>query len=324
MSTRGLAKTQRSKRALEDRAPKAVENVKKTLLLKGPNASGVVSNVLKDLAALKKPDSKMFTKRNMTRPFEDQSSVEFLCKANDSSLFAYGSHTKKRPHNLILGRTFDFQILDMLEMGIEPGSFKPMSSFEGTRKAIVRVGSKPMFVFQGSQFETNDDFGKFKSMILDYFRGEILDKINLAGVDRLIVCSAHKDKIYFRHYGVLLKNSGTKYPRVELELAGPSMDLKIRRVRSAPSDLQRLAMHKPRGQKSSKRKNMEKGQFGDKMARVHLGRQDFSEISLAKLKGLKKRKLNPEEQAAQAAAAEKAGTAEKGGTEEAAMDDSDE
>jgi ribosome production factor 2 len=52
----------------------------------------------------------MFTKRNLTRPFEDQSSVEFLCKVNDSSLFTFGSHTKKRPQNFTMGRTFDFQV----------------------------------------------------------------------------------------------------------------------------------------------------------------------------------------------------------------------
>lgn len=107
----GVAKTQRAKRALEHKAPKQVENVKKALLLKGPSSSQIMNNVIKDLHTLKKPDAKLFTKRNLTRPFEDQSSIEFLCKANDSSLFSYVSHTKKRPHNLVLGRMFDFQVI---------------------------------------------------------------------------------------------------------------------------------------------------------------------------------------------------------------------
>jgi len=285
-----IAKTQRSKRALEAMAPKLVENVKKTLLLKGPKSSEVVQKVLRDLYTLKKPDAKLFTKRNLTRPFEDQSSLEYMCKANDSSLFAYGSHSKKRPQNLVLGRMFDFQVLDMIEFGLEASTFKSMADFEGKRKAVVRIGSKPMFVFRGSGFETSPELGTLKSLLLDYFRGEVLSKVNIAGLDRLIVCTAYKEKVYFRHYGVLLKNSGTSTPNVQLELVGPSMDLKIRRTRSAPVDLQKLAMQTPRGQRSSKRKNMEKGLHGDKMARVHLGRQNLDEIAVSKMKGLKKRK----------------------------------
>lgn len=285
------AKTQRSKRALMDMAPKLVENTKKTLLLKGPKSSELVQKLIRDLYTLKKPDAKLFTKRNLTRPFEDQSSLEYLCKANDSSLFSYVSHTKKRPQNMVLGRMFDFQVLDMIEFGIEASTFKSMADFEGKRKAVVRTGSKPMFVFKGSGFDTSPDLVLLKSLMLDYFRGEVLTKMNIAGLDRLVVCTSLKGKVYFRHYGILLKNSGTATPNVQLELVGPSMDLTIRRTRSAPTDLQKLAMQTPRGMRSIKRKNMERGLFGDKMARVHLGRQNLDEIALSKMKGLKKRKV---------------------------------
>jgi ribosome production factor 2 len=40
---------------------------------------------------------------------------------------------------------------------------------------------------------------------------------------------------------------------------------------------------------------MEKGLFGDKMGRVHLGKQEFNEIAVAKLKGLKKQKTTEEQ-----------------------------
>jgi len=47
-------------------------------------------------------------------------------------------------------------------------------------------------------------------VVADYFRGAVLDKINLAGLDRVMVLTAHGDKVYFRHYAISLKKSGTK------------------------------------------------------------------------------------------------------------------
>ena len=44
---------------------------------------------------------------------------EKLCAKADASLFAFGSHSKKRPSNLLLGRLFDGHLLDMFELGVE-------------------------------------------------------------------------------------------------------------------------------------------------------------------------------------------------------------
>ena len=63
------------------------------------------------------------------RPFEDMSSIEFLCEKNDASLFVYGSHSKKRPHNLVFGRMFDFNLLDMYEFGLDFQTYKSISDF---------------------------------------------------------------------------------------------------------------------------------------------------------------------------------------------------
>jgi len=48
---------------------------------------------------------------------------EYLCKKNDSSLFMFGFSSKKRPNSLIIGRTFDNEIIDMFELNIEGLSF---------------------------------------------------------------------------------------------------------------------------------------------------------------------------------------------------------
>ncbi len=101
---RSDTKNARVRRELLKREPQVVENTKQALLLKGPKCSLAASRVLTDLTVLKKPDAKLFQKRNLTRPFEDQTSVEFLCGVNDAALFGFASHSKKRPHNLVRGR----------------------------------------------------------------------------------------------------------------------------------------------------------------------------------------------------------------------------
>lgn len=295
MSTR-VPRNQRAKRALKQRAPKLVENVKKGLLLKGPKTSEVVTKALKDILTMKKPDAKMFQRRNLTRPFEDAASVEFFSRSNDCSLFVYGSHTKKRPHNIVFGRLFDYQILDMVEVGIDERTFKSMASFEGKRGAVVRAGSKPMMVFKGEGFESNPDLMAFKSILLDFFRGEQIEKINLAGLSRVIVCTAAPSgTVHFRHYGVIFKKSGTRYPKARLDQAGPAIDFKIRRVQQPNEELHRQSMIKPKKGSAKKRKNKERGLLGDSMGRVHLEKQNLKELQLKKMKGLKKRKLDPEQ-----------------------------
>jgi len=281
-------KSKRARRILQERAPKVFENVKKSLLLRGPKTSSVVTDALKDLHKLKQPESKMFAKKNVTRPFEDQSSVEFLCQTNDTSLFAYGSHSKKRPHNLVMGRTFDGAVLDMFEFTIEEATFKSMADM-GERKCSVRYGSKPMFVFQGEEFEGTGDLAVFKSLLVDYFRGEVVPKINLAGLDHVIVCTASGQKVWFRHYGILLKKSGSKVPRVELEEVGPHMDLLFRRRKQAAEEINRNAYRVPKESKVHYGKNvMKEGEMGDKTAIVHPGRQDLSKMALRKHKGRKR------------------------------------
>ena len=71
------------------------------------------------------------TKKNVIRPFEDINSLEFLSQKNDCSLFMVGSHSKKRPHNLIMGRMFNYQLLDMIELGVL--DYKSIESFKSRK-----------------------------------------------------------------------------------------------------------------------------------------------------------------------------------------------
>ena len=129
-------KTKRAKRFLEKREPKLSENIKNAMLIKGGNASSTVTQVLRDVYALKKPYGVLYKKKNITRPFEDQTSLEFFSKKSDCSLFMFGSHNKKRPNNLVIGRLYDYHVLDMIErphsIKRPPGWFRVCSALHCT------------------------------------------------------------------------------------------------------------------------------------------------------------------------------------------------
>lgn len=83
----------------------------------------------------------------------------------------YGSHSKKRPNNLVIARTYNQHIYDMVEVGIE--NFKSMHSFAYDKKLSPRVGSKPFITFIGEGFENVEELKHLKEVLLDFFRGEV-------------------------------------------------------------------------------------------------------------------------------------------------------
>ena len=97
-----VKRSARVERILRKREPQLVEGAKHALIMKGHHTSQVIIDVLRDLARLTKPHSKMMNRKNEILPFEDTNSIEFLGGKNDCSLFALGSHSNKRPHNLIM------------------------------------------------------------------------------------------------------------------------------------------------------------------------------------------------------------------------------
>ena len=98
-----------------------VEDAKRVLLLQGNKVSQTVKEVLSDLAMVKRGEAFKMTRKNAVWPFEagHEASLQFFCERADCGLFCLGNHNAKRPHNLVLGRVFNAQLLDMLELGVE-------------------------------------------------------------------------------------------------------------------------------------------------------------------------------------------------------------
>ncbi|PHH75076.1 hypothetical protein CDD82_4602 [Ophiocordyceps australis] len=287
----------RSKRALEKREPKAVENPKTCLFLRGTSCSQIVQDALNELYSLRQPLAKKFSKKNAIHPFEDASSLEFFAEKNDSSLLVFGSSQKKRPHALTFARTFGNRLLDMLELYLDPQSFRCMAQFK-TKK--VAIGLRPMLLFAGTPFESpvSNDYTLAKNLLLDFFKGDASsDQIDVEGLQYIISISAEdevasdvdiKPPIRIRAYLIRTLRSGQKLPRVEVEEMGPRMDLRLGRVKEPDESMLKEAMRKARGNEEKTKKNISTDTMGDKLGRVHLGRQDLSQLQTRKMKGLKR------------------------------------
>ena len=97
------ASTRKAKVALEAREPQIEENDKKILYVYGQPCSQVVQDAFRDMNAITKPQSTVFSRKHEVRPFEDFLPLENMSQQHDVSLFAFGNHNKKRPHNVIFG-----------------------------------------------------------------------------------------------------------------------------------------------------------------------------------------------------------------------------
>ncbi|KAM5533669.1 hypothetical protein V8D89_012636 [Ganoderma adspersum] len=306
-------KNARSKRVLQAREAKEVEDPQVAIFVKGTHAGEKVTAIMKELMALKRPNAISFSKKNAVRPFEDASSLEFWAKKNDASLFVVGQTTKKRPDGLTFVRMFDYRVLDMCEVGVE--GWKSMADFK-TPKATP--GHKPLLHFASELFDTHPRFIQLKSMLMDFFNGEVIDSIYLAGLEHVISISlgptpaslnattstlqasssaedlASLPAVHIRSYTIRLLASGTRVPRVELTPMGPSLDLRLRRHTAADPEMMKQALRRPKLRKQEvekglgkKRKNKEVDEMGDLRGRIHVGKQDLGKLQTRKMKGLK-------------------------------------
>merc|ERR1739838_907281 len=222
------AKNARQKRKMQKAAPKVFENTKQTMLVKGGNVSQILTNIMHDLNRLKQPNCIMYKKKNIVRPFEDVSKIEFFSQKCDASLFAFGSHNKKRPDNLVIGRMFDHQLLDMVEFGV--ANYSQMSG-----KCPIPQGTKPVLSFAGDQWEAESetiDYPLVRNLLLDFYRGETAKSIRLKGLELFIQFTLVNDVIAMRTYQVKLVKRGknkdvdplTGEVRGTVHIPGPRQD----------------------------------------------------------------------------------------------------
>jgi ribosome production factor 2 len=185
----------------------------------------------------------------------------------------------------------------MLELHLDAESFRTLAQFKNKKCA---VGLKPMLLFAGTPFESPvpNEYTMAKSFFIDFFKGEPADKVDVEGLQYIVSISARdtvdgeeaKPMIHLRVYLIKTKRSGQKLPRVEVEEMGPRMDFRVGRMREADESVLKEAMRKARTSEERPKKNIQTDIVGDKVGRIHLGRQDLKDLQTRKMKGLKRRK----------------------------------
>lgn len=297
----------RTARIVKAREPQQVESRKRVLLLHGSKCPQGVNLVLKTVHTLTKPNSVLFNKKNANiHPFDDPASLEFLALKNDCGVVVFGTHSKKRPNNITVLRIFDGRVLDMVELLLLVPTDEPQSQ----PKLQIGVEMKPLVLFSGSQWDDTSSspqatlYQSLKSLMLDLFQGEEIASIDVAGLQYLLMVSAgenassyadlidpaNKPVLHLRWYRIrTTRSDNAKIPRVELDPIGPSFDFRVSRYKEADADAMKEALkHGRRPNEARTKKNIETDLVGDKIGRVHLGKQDLSTLQTRKMKGLKR------------------------------------
>mmetsp|Transcript_18470 Transcript_18470/g.53045 ORF Transcript_18470/g.53045 Transcript_18470/m.53045 type:complete len:324 (+) Transcript_18470:348-1319(+) len=281
------------------RDPQLIERSKRTLLIRGLKVGPFGRELLTDLRRIKGPDdSILFSRKNDDmRPFDNEARIEFLCNKNDCGAFAVATHSKKRPSNIVLGRIFDSQLLDMVEVGVTDFvSIAEMLKKTGAAKAL---GSQTAVIFQGDEFEHNPDMQTLRSILLDLFKTSYHPQVDIAAVDHVVACTASGGKVYIRNYVVAFKGKadkpeskgpgenaasstvldGIKIPDLTLRDMGPSLDLTLRRTRHASPSLMKIALKQAKNVNTPKKvKNVTHDELQGKLGRVHMKRQDMTKL----------------------------------------------
>lgn len=134
-------------------------------------------------------------KRNEFLPFENVTPIENFCKKHTASMFMFSSHNKKRPHNLVMGRTYEHMLLDMVEFGVE--NFKSLKDFKVEK---VATGLKPMLIFNGEAFTNNSEFKRIQNLLADMFQREVVENVRLQGLQHVLSFTAVENKILMKSY----------------------------------------------------------------------------------------------------------------------------
>lgn len=195
--------------------------------MRGHRISSTGQTLLDNLAMFRKPFVKTLFSRNqvgLIEPFVDNHDFSYLGEKNNSSISVLVSSTKKRPLRLFGARLYKFKLYDLHEFDVH--DFEPNKCANS-----VKLGSKPLVIFQGSQWEKSVELKASQNYLADLFGGVKATRVALDHFDHVYIITAYSTddidtKIRVELYSMALKKSANgNLPRVELSNIGPNFTL---------------------------------------------------------------------------------------------------
>jgi ribosome production factor 2 len=285
--TKPKAKTARGKRVLQRRDPQLLEGAKQAVFVRGTTTSQLGTACLQALYALKKQHSVMLSKRNDLHPFDygkNEPAVEFLMQRNDASLMCLHTHSKKRPHTLTFVRSFDHHLYDMYELHVD--TFRALGDICLRGSDAWTPGEKPVVLFSGEAFQMDDTLQSLRLMLLDFFRGAPVSSLDPSELHTVLHFSASPDgrHLALRVHRLSLNPEGA----VQMTPLGPFADFSVGRSKLPSEEARRLAHRVPRQLQPKRQKNVTTNVLGQRLGRVHVGRQDIARLQTRKVKAFRK------------------------------------
>ena len=159
-------------------------------------------------------------------------------------------------------------------------------------------------VFHSDLFDSHPTFQLLKSILLDFYGGHTVAELPLNAVEHVISITAGPlatsststtlPLVHMRVFTVKVLASGTGAPRTVMKEMGPSIDFSVRRTQEANEEVWKMATKKAKIAKTDvekglgkKRKNIETDEMGDRVGRIHVGRQDLGKLQARKVRALK-------------------------------------
>lgn len=154
---------------------------------------------------------------------------------------------------------------------------------------------KPILIFQGDLFETDFELERIKKHLIDLFRLEDVDEGSITNIKRALVFTVSEDKIIrIRSFQLENVEEGRYKNNLTLEEIGPSLDLKVCRVKLANADLYKLSCKQPKEIELKKEKNVSVNKLGEKRGRIHMAKQNITQMPL-KHRNLGRKRKRPDE-----------------------------
>ncbi|KAG9389582.1 Brix domain [Carpediemonas membranifera] len=292
-----------------------IEGEKLALVGASSTAGALASELLKDMAALKTPHVHKLGKKANLRPFEDIEVIQEISRKKNISLFMTAATTKKRGHTITLGRTFEHEALDMVELAVvkapdSEGSYYPYPGFHymstddvcATKKdadTAWDLSFKPFFIFQGD-WTNHNDLALTRNLLIDMFRGhDRQDQLDPTSIEHtpVVVCTAlDEDRFNIQVQKMAFTKSTGTQPFVKNNLAGFAVEFTIARAQWAEPAKRKAACKKAINIIDKLGKNKSKDGLGQTVARLYHVSQDVMEVNRRQFRGTKRSKVDGTEE----------------------------